>query len=908
MSVVDSSHFKDLVFETSLLPIVILDGTTFQIIDCNPAALDAYRYKSKDMAIGKRPSDVSAEFQYDGSLSKDKALYFINKAKNEGSVVFEWKHQRPDGEQWDAQVHLLRFTIKHHDFLQYTLVDITERKIDERNNRILHDLLMELNTATTLQEGTDTVAKYITMITSIDCMGLYLLNPLDGSFHLAVSKGLSDNFCATAQWYPSDAPQVLSMKNGGSQFGSYENLMHEKNDIRMKEQIKGVAFIPIKSKNSLVAILNIASRSCVIIPEKSRILLETIAYQTGSSLMRLQSDTALRESEEIFNQLMINSPIYIFFKDEKIRPIRLSANYSQMLGIPAEQAIRKTMHELFPKELADGIVADDTKVLHEGKLVTVDEELGGKYYTTIKYPISIEGKPRYLAGFTIDITERIKAEQSLRQHIIQFEAFMDNMPSLIMIKDDELRPVFFNREFEKYFPASEWLHKKPHEIFPAEIADKMVDDDRTALNKGYIALEEEWIDKNGSTRILETRKFRMNRSDTPPYLGVIINDITDRKTAEKAIINNQKLESLGVLAGGIAHDFNNLLGGIFGYIDLAHSEVNEHKRTQYISKALTTLDRARALTMQLLTFAKGGAPVKKLDTITNTLQETTRFALSGASVSCDFSISDTIWQCEFDKNQIAQVIDNMVLNAVQAMPGGGTIKVAVENCVIGNSKHSAIKPGNYVKITIADKGIGIPKKYLAKIFDPFFTTKSTGHGLGLATCYSIIKRHDGFIDVNSEPGKGTTFDLYLPAIQSAEIPTMHTEHNHLHKGSGIFVIMDDEEVIRDSISSMVESFGYTPVSFENGQQAIDYLKTVINTAESPSGMIFDLTIPGGWGGKEAVKIIRQFEANIPVFVSSGYNNDPVMAEPVRYGFTDSISKPFTKSELAELLNKYIKNG
>jgi PAS domain S-box-containing protein len=905
MSVVNSSHFKDLVFETSPLPIVILDGTSLEIIDCNPAALDVYHYKSKNDAIGKRNSDISAEFQNDGSLSKEKSLYYINKAKNEGLVLFEWKHQRPSGEQWDAQVHLLSFTLHGHHYFQYTLVDITERKVDDHNNRILHDLLMELNACTTIQEGAETVAKYITTINSIDCMGLYILNPLDGSFRLAASKGLSENFCAMVALYPSDSPQVLTLKNGQTQSGRFEDLIFDKNLIRINKQIKAHASIPIMSKSTLVAILNVGSHTSYTIPEKSRTLLETIAYQTGSSLMRLQSDTALRENEEIFNQLMINSPIYIFFKDEKIRPIRLSANFSRMVGIPAEKAIGKTMHELFPKELADAIVADDTKILNEGKLITVDEELGGRYYTTIKYPISIEGKPRYLAGFTIDNTERIKAEQSLRHIVTQFEAFMDNMPSMIMIKDDELRPIFFNREFEKHFPADEWRNKTPHEIFPVEIADKIINDDRNALNKGFVVFEEEWVDKNGSTRILETRKFRMNRSDTSPYLGVIINDITDRKAAERAIINNQKLESLGVLAGGIAHDFNNLLGGIFGYIDLAHTEVNEHKRTQYISKALTTIDRARALTMQLLTFAKGGAPVKKLDTITGIIQDTAIFALSGSSVSCDFSIADTIWQCEFDKNQIAQVIENIVLNAAQAMPGGGTIKVTVENCIIGISKNSVIKPGNYVKITIADKGIGIPKKYIAKIFDPFFTTKSTGHGLGLATCYSIIKRHDGFIEVDSEPGKGTTFYLYLPVYQSVGTVTPDIKSSHLHKGSGIFIILDDEEVIRDSISSMVESFGYTPVTFENGQQTIDYVINMLKTGKSPSGMIFDLTIPGGSGGKEVIQIIRQHNKTIPVFVSSGYNNDPVMAEPANYGFTASISKPFTKSELAEFLNKFI---
>ena len=408
--------------------------------------------------------------------------------------------------------------------------------------------------------------------------------------------------------------------------------------------------------------------------------------------------------------------------------------------------------------------------------------------------------------------------------------------------------------------------------------------------------EYRWIQDDGTPRYNSKGEFI-------GYIGHCL-DITDRIRAEEILRTAQKLESLGLLAGGIAHDFNNLMGGIFGYIDMASEATKEAKVTSYLSKAMNTIERARALTGQLLTFAKGGAPIQKIDNLFPFVEETAKFALSGANVSCQFDVQDDLWACNFDKNQFGQVIDNLIINAQQAMPVGGTIELTARNIALAEKEHPLLLNGNYVKICVKDTGVGIPKEHISKIFDPFFTTKAKGHGLGLATCYSIINRHGGCIDVESDPGKGSTFKVYLPA--STESATSVNENAaKMHRGNGTFLIMDDEEVMRDTIKDMLESLGYSVVSKENGKDAIDFFASEIKANRKITAMIFDLTVPGGMGGKAAIEEIRKTNTDIPGFVASGYADDPVMKNPTEYGFMASICKPFRKSELSEMLNKYM---
>jgi PAS domain S-box-containing protein len=412
--------------------------------------------------------------------------------------------------------------------------------------------------------------------------------------------------------------------------------------------------------------------------------------------------------------------------------------------------------------------------------------------------------------------------------------------------------------------------------------------------------------RNGGERLIANTAAPIKDRDGQT-IGVVLvfRDMTERQRSLDAMQRAARLDSLGVLAGGIAHDFNNLLGGIFGNIDLARSEARDPAIIEHLDATLATMSRARALTLQLLTFAKGGAPIQRVTPLTPFLQETAQFALSGSSVSCRFSLPERLWSCNIDKNQIAQVIDNIIINAQQAMPGGGAVEVAAANVAIEEGQVHSLAKGNYVRLSFKDRGIGIPREILPRIFDPFYTTKTKGHGLGLATCYSIVSRHGGCIDVESEPGRGSTFHVYLPA--SSEVGVVIEDQRVRHQGSGTIIVVDDEEVIRTTVRRMVEALGYSAVCRRDGAEAIDLYIKETRAGRKFAAIILDLTIRGGMGGREAVAEIRKVDEKVPVFVASGYADDPVMTDPVKFGFTASICKPFTIADLAKMLSQNLKS-
>ncbi len=386
---------------------------------------------------------------------------------------------------------------------------------------------------------------------------------------------------------------------------------------------------------------------------------------------------------------------------------------------------------------------------------------------------------------------------------------------------------------------------------------------------------------------------------------LVFRDNTLKQKMEQELHNSQKLESIGILAGGIAHDFNNLLCGVFGYTELAYRHSTNNPKVQnMLNKTLNVIDRARSLTRQLLVFSKAGMPYKKTVDMNKLLRDNVNFALCGTSVTCNFKIDSDLKFCDVDENQIGQVIDNLIINACQAMPSGGNIEITARNMGKNNPAYPPQLENDteYIEITLHDNGPGIPKNIILKIFDPFFTTKQEGNGLGLATSYSIIKKHDGYISVESAPGKGTTFRIYLHASSSRKEPPNQKSEIRNHSG-GKILLMDDEDFILDFASSMLKEADYEVATARNGEEALTQFKAAQTTKHPFIAVILDLTVRGGMGGVETIRRLLELDSQIKVIASSGYSEDPVLAHPQKYGFKAAIVKPYRKAELISVLKR-----
>ncbi len=386
-----------------------------------------------------------------------------------------------------------------------------------------------------------------------------------------------------------------------------------------------------------------------------------------------------------------------------------------------------------------------------------------------------------------------------------------------------------------------------------------------------------------------------------------VRNITDKKKVEEDLQKAEKLKSIGALAGGIAHNFNNIMTSLFGNISLAKMELLHHPEAiHYLDNAEDSMKEGIQLTKQLLTFAKGGDPIKETLEIDRFVKETVSFNLSGSNVRLTFSCEPDLWKVKADKTQLAQVISNIVINARQAMPSGGKLKIKIENSNMLKDNLLTISKGKYIKLSFTDTGGGISHENKERIFDPYFTTKNNGSGMGLSICYSIIYKHNGHIRVSSQKNQGTTITIYLKAaisdaIQDETISPQNPEVSDHNKKR--ILVMDDEAHIRNLAKRILEKFGYNVELANDGEQAISLYKEFNESNVGFHLLIMDLTIPGGMGGKEASKKILDYDPKARIIVSSGYSNDPVMANFSDFGLLDIIPKPYHLEELRSVVEK-----
>ena len=429
-------------------------------------------------------------------------------------------------------------------------------------------------------------------------------------------------------------------------------------------------------------------------------------------------------------------------------------------------------------------------------------------------------------------------------------------------------------------------------------------------------LELEYRCRDGSTVWAEVR-ISLLYGESDHAIGVmgVTRDVTERKQMdeekqrlESQLLHSQKIEAVGTLAGGIAHDFNNYLTSVLGNISLAkHKNVPSQAENEFLHKAEQATLRAKELTQQLLTFAKGGEPVKQLISLDAVIKESSSFTLSGSAVACEYVFPTDLWPTDVDPGQISQVVHNIVINAVHAMANGGTLSIQGENLLLdarSQDKNYSLPPGPYLKISFRDQGGGISEEHLSRIFDPYFTTKTEGHGLGLASVYSIMKKHGGMITVESKLGIGTEFALLFPASPDAQVSSA-PDLLQLKRGSGIILIMDDDEFIRDMVGEMLIACGYSCQFAKDGHEAITRYKEAMKCGQRFSAVILDLTIAGSMGGIETVRRLQSIDPGVKAIVSSGYSNAPVMANHQVHGFHGVVRKPYSIEEMSRVVHQVV---
>ncbi len=646
-------------------------------------------------------------------------------------------------------------------------------------------------------------------------------------------------------------------------------------------------------------------------------LYQSFANQAAMAVKNKLRMQALQLSEEKLRTMIETLPIPLFYKNVEGVYLDCNVAFAEFLGKPKEQIINATADELFPGELADvfrqadiNLLKSKKKQIYETQIMSADDTLHDVLFHKATW-CNQAGIAQGLVGIMLDITMRKQAEKELAAEKERLAVTLKSIGDGVITTDTNGNIVLINRVAENITGWSqaeaagrplneifEIIHEKNRQLCESPVHNVLEHGEILGLENHRVL-----ITRDG-TEVSIADSGAPIRSRDDEIIGVVLvfRDITNQLKTEEELLKIKKLESVGVLAGGIAHDFNNILAAILGNINLARHLLDPGDEVcSMLEEAEKATLRARDLTQQLLTFSKGGDPVKKIASLPKLIRDSAEFILRGSPVVCHYNIADDLWLVDIDTGQMSQVIQNLILNARKAIPDSGRITISYENISdIAAEEVLSLAEGDYVKMTIEDSGVGIPANIIDKIFDPYFSTSDKGSGLGLAITHSIINKHDGLISVESEPGQGATFTIFLPATldvrkrrEKKSLPFSH--------GKGRVMIMDDEKMVRDVAGHLLEHLGYDVVFAEDGDEAVNLYGSLQDTAEPVDIIIMDLTIPGGMGGKKAVREILRLDAKAKVIVASGYSNDPIMALCQNYGFRAAVAKPFTLSTLAQTI-------
>jgi len=643
----------------------------------------------------------------------------------------------------------------------------------------------------------------------------------------------------------------------------------------------------------------------------AKALMRLFALRAALELQRKKAEDVQKKSEAHLQAFLDNTAAQIYMKDADGRFFLVNRWFEKTFKQSRTDIIGKTDYDFFPKHMAEKLRENDSRIVEANAPLAFEETVqmpDGELHTYLSKKFPISGMPGAICGISTDITERKKIEEALRESDKRLREAQAIAHVGSWDWDIEKDTLYWSDEIYRIFGLEPQQFGATYEAFLSSVHP----DDREAVQisvKGAIENNRPYdmvhrvVQPDGVERIVnEKAEITRDADGRPVRMAGTVQDVTEHKRLEAEILKAQKLDSIGVLAGGIAHDFNNLLLGILGNVSIAKTFV---KPDDSVAGILESIEKAalrtKTLTRQLLTFSKGGEPVREPVSIEQIIRDSAELVLRGSEVVCDYSFEKGLWPIDADQGQISQAVNNILLNAAQAMPDGGRIKVEAVNLNVDEGTPLPLSAGRYIKATIRDFGVGIPVKLLSKIFDPFFTTRKKASGLGLSVTYSIVKKHKGHIGVDSEVGGGTSFHLYLPASNAA----VQENDNKLVKGRGRVLVMDDEELIREVSGEMLKLLGYEAVFAENGRQAIELFSRAVARGEPFDAVILDLTVPGGLGGKDTLQKLKEIAPGVKAIVSSGYSKDPIMSEYRSFGFCGVIAKPYRVAEFGRVVKGVI---
>lgn len=916
---------------------IFIVGPECSYLDANPAGLKMFGY-SKDELLG---SHVSMLFhpEDDGKV--------FEKIKNDAGTSFfpEYRMKRKDGSEIWVEMTMRAFEAKGEPFKLCIKRDITSRiraaaelkaskeqledKVKRRTaelksaNRSLElqilkrikteEILHTILKATSQVAGEEflrTLVRHLAAALEVKYAFVAECNGINRTRTLAFwAKGrFADNF----EYDITGTPCENVSKGDVCSYPTRVQAAFPRDEYLVQMEAESYIGIPLlDSSGGVMGLMAALDTKPLVEEDGAKALMRLFALRAALELQRKKAEDVQKKSEADLQAIMDNTTAVIYIKDAEGRFVLVNRWYEEQFLRQRKEIIGKTDYDLFPRKIADRFRENDMKVLGENRPVEFEETAvspdgEARTYLSIKFPIS--GMPGAICGISTDITERKKMEEALResekrlreaQAIAHVGSWDWDIAGNTLHWSDEIYRIFglelrqFGATYEAFLSS---VHPEDREAVQLAVKDALE-------NRRPYEMVHRVLRPDGAERIVnEKAEVTRDADGNPVRMAGTVQDITEHKRLEAEILKAQKLDSIGVLAGGIAHDFNNLLLGILGNVSIAKTFV---KPDDSVAGILESIEKAalktKSLTRQLLTFSKGGEPVREPVSIEQVIKDSAELVLRGSEVVCDYSFENGLWPVEADQGQISQAVNNILLNAMQAMPDGGRIRIEAMNLKVDETTPLPLASGKYIKATIRDFGVGIPVKLLSKIFDPFFTTKKKASGLGLAVTYSIVKKHKGHIGVDSEVGGGTAFHIYLPASGAA----VQENDDRVIKGRGRVLVMDDEELIREVSGEMLKLLGYEAAFAENGGQAIELFSQAVGMGEPFDAVILDLTVPGGLGGKDTLARLREMDPGVKAIVSSGYSKDPIMSEYQSFGFCGVIAKPYRVAEFSRVVKAVV---